>query len=1127
MALSRTPKKSPTTPSTRCLFSIVAVVVVLTHLHIHTLLHAPSQVQVLASPPPLLLPTPPPPPPKPPPPPSPTSLATTPPPSSRADALPAAGSLPRATDVAACEQAQSCLPCVRIKPRKPPNDSGVRCVWCGTSDACRGYIKGTHFPCADAIRGGGGYPGGKHCPKGYGASNNASVGRRAQAAVSAWARSARRRPEQSSASNGAAALLQAPPLSLAGDAVATSRAAPAIEESVEPVRTAPLQFSAPATDFREALPLGNGRLGASVYGGPWRDRIGVNEESIIGGPRVTADEVDVAMSKVAESAREMERLMAVGEVRAAEGKANTLSHGKVRSYEFLGAIRLQLAPSECAGADEAADDAVSGRLRCAPQPAARGYQRDLDLESAVATVSHGGGATGCAFSRQALVSGPDDVIALRLNGSCTFDAVISLDRADEKAALKVAATALDGENAGGALAEIATAGRALQLRGTSSGNGVGFAAVLALTSLAPGSATMRQDAGKLLVRGATEVTVLLTAFTDFDRRVAGEPPAAPEALVARCANTLEAAAAVGWAALRERHVQAHAARFRAFTLRLGRAAPRTPSGGMRSDLPTNERIRESRTATLEDYGLVEQAVQLGRYLLLASSSSRAQLPANLQGVWAEGARPPWGSDFHLNINLQQIYWPAGPLGLGETLAPLAPFLTRLAHSGAHVARHLYRANAKGAWMSHGFTDAWASAAPLAPPMWALCASCGGWAALQLWQRFEFSREATDLRSAWPLLRGSAAFFEGALLHRGQSSGGDDDGQRVLRWGPSHSPENAYSDGEGSSRYLSYDVALDLGVITHTVRALTAGAEALRALGELSSDDANLVARLQRLLPRLSGAGLPLVDADGSLAEWWGDGVGRPSADAGHRHFSHLYPLHPGDGIDPITQPALGQAARRALETRLRNGGGHTGWSAAWAVSLWARLHDGALAHAALRYTLHEFTSPALLGLHPVLKGKGTANGLPRCVTCVGRAGNAGDGIFQLDANGGLSAGVAEMLIQSHTPTCHVHLLPALPPAWPDGEATGLRARGALRIDVRWAGGRLASTHITRAVPTSPEATVVRASDHVSVCCAPRVCGSDDAALAAATKTTVRNASGVWAWQITLAGVDASWRMALA
>ena len=385
-----------------------------------------------------------------------------------------------------------------------------------------------------------------------------------------------------------------------------------------------------------------------------------------------------------------------------------------------------------------------------------------------------------------------------------------------------------------------------------------------------------------------------------------------------------------------------------------------------------------------------------------------------------------------------------------------------------------------------------------------------------------------LREAWPLLRGAGLFFEGSLLHRNAGAGEN----TPLRWGPSHSPENVYLDGNGSSRFLAYNVALDLGVMAHTVRALAAGAAALKTLNELSSSDAELVTRLQKLLQRLPNGGDPMLDADGGLAEWGSNGRDQKSlmsADDGHRHFSHLYPLHPGDGIEPATQPSLAQAARHSLLRRLKNGGGHTGWSAAWASSLWARLYDGGYAHAALRYTLHEFASISLLGLHPKLRGNGDDSSGGRsqvkCMTCVHRIGGPGEGIFQLDANGGYSAAVGEMLLQSHTPSCNVHLLPALPPAWPDGEASGLRARGALTVDMAWSSGRLKTVVVARAPPSTADATIVHPSDKaVSVCCSKRICGSEQPAAVggAAVRLLGADDAAVWAWQIEVSE-GAPWR----
>ena len=192
---------------------------------------------------------------------------------------------------------------------------------------------------------------------------------------------------------------------------------------------------------------------------------------------------------------------------------------------------------------------------------------------------------------------------------------------------------------------------------------------------------------------------------------------------------------------------------------------------------------------------------MGRYLLLGSSGAPGALPPNLQGLWAEGAKPPWGCDFHLNINLQMAYWPALPTALSETLAPaLRPFLARLAASGEVAARSYYGVEGGGEggapWVAHGFVDAWALAAPLGPPMWSYCVTCGAWAALLLWESFEFSRSAKELRALWPLLHGATAFFLALLRQR---NGIGDDGT-PLQWGPSHSPENAWMDGAGATHF---------------------------------------------------------------------------------------------------------------------------------------------------------------------------------------------------------------------------------------------------------------------------------------------------------------------------------------
>ena len=290
--------------------------------------------------------------------------------------------------------------------------------------------------------------------------------------------------------------------------------------------------------------------------------------------------------------------------------------------------------------------------------------------------------------------------------------------------------------------------------------------------------------------------------------------------------------------------------------------------------------------------------------------------------------------------------------------------------------------------------------------------------------------------------------------------------------------------------------------------------------------------------------LRLLPSPGELAEW-GTGDAQPAADEGHRHFSHLYALHPGHTLDGLEHPTHARAARRSLERRLRAGGAHVGWSAAWAVSLWARLFDGGRAHAALRYTLHEFASEALLGLHPKLVGKRAVGG-GKCAPCATRATSAtpGSGVFQLDANGGVVSGVAEMLLHSrpltpNTPAaaaapaamCDLRLLPALPPAWTDGDVSGLRARGGWRVAMRWRAGRLRWAEIKEATPTdgdgwapgrsgsAPLRVVLQGA--LRVCCSKPVCGSSaedlSAAVGGATVHALEGGVGGgawWAWEAT-------------
>ena len=379
-------------------------------------------------------------------------------------------------------------------------------------------------------------------------------------------------------------------------------------------------------------------------------------------------------------------------------------------------------------------------------------RRTLSLRDGVATVDFQESVGPCAFGRTALVSAADGVFALRLNASagCRFNVMIQVEREGGKGGNRpVYATA--GADANALLLRASLGGG----NGGGGGGGVVFAAQAQLAHLEPPSAVVvvadvTSGVG-LRATGLTSATLLVSAASDFAQRVgdragdgAGAGGERAEPPSSACAHAVRVASTRPWIELLERHVAAHRRVFGGFGLRL--------EGVRRVKLSTPRRLAASREdwrrrGAAEDIGLVEQLVQLGRYLLLASSSPASALPANLQGVWADGLRPPWGADFHLNINLQMAYWQAGPTDLLPAITPLAPFLRRLAASGARVARGFYGSSVDGAWLAYGFTDGWASAAPLAPPAWSFCLSCGAWAALALWETYRFSQSAADLAGA--------------------------------------------------------------------------------------------------------------------------------------------------------------------------------------------------------------------------------------------------------------------------------------------------------------------------------------------------------------------------------------------
>jgi len=700
-----------------------------------------------------------------------------------------------------------------------------------------------------------------------------------------------------------------------------------------------LWYQSAATCFEEALPLGNGRLGAMIYGRPWRkedyfsERIPLNEETIwYGGPSVREN------PDAQKTLPEVRQLLREGRLTEAEYLAD---HGMTAAprngtpYQALGELVF---------------------TSCGEHGAVEEYLRELDLETATVRVRYRFRATLFESESFASASGNVLVFRFRCQGKEKLNFHAYLRRRP-----------FDGE-------AFRDDGGVVAMSGQAGPDGVRFVAAMA----AVGGCHV---SGQSLCFEETEEAILLVAAgSDFR---GGDPRQ-------DCLGVLQAARETGFTRLREEHVADYRRLYGRVSVWMGG----------HGDLPTDQRLARLREGE-SDPGMYALQFQFARYLTISASRSGG-LPMTLQGLWCESMTPIWNCNYTINVNLQMCYWPTEAAALEECCEPLWAFLRRMVERGRRTAREMYGC---GGFVAHHTSDIWADTAPTggvyAAALWPFG---GAWLALHAWEHFRFGGNREFLRStAYPMLREAALFFCDFLVL-------NEHGERVAA--PSVSPENWYVRSDGTKTKMCAGASMDGQILRELFAATVQSAEILGV-------DADYCREWNRLRDELPP---PRIGRHGAMQEWLRD---YEEFDPGHRHVSHLFCLHPGSQVSPLTEPELAAAARETLQRRLAHTTDRTGWSQAWMANHFARLLDPESAVACLNRVLAQFTYDSLLTSCPPLN---------------------------LDANFGFASAFLEMLVQSHRG--EIHLLPALPSGWPDGEISGLRARGGFVIGLKWAAGRL-------------------------------------------------------------------------